>query len=127
MPSAGDVLVVDDDDLFRVLLSRVLDRAGYAVRTAVDATTAIAALGSSLPALILLDITIPGGSEAVVAWIRAHNPNLPIVFMSGLGQLQEPVVGVTIIGSLGKPFESQALFSYVARYVEKRERGSTAE
>ncbi|RMF15264.1 MAG: response regulator [Candidatus Dadabacteria bacterium] len=55
-----DVLIVEDDADVRDLLQRACEKAGYAVRVAADGEAALTAIESAPPALILLDILLPG-------------------------------------------------------------------
>jgi CheY-like chemotaxis protein len=66
------ILLVEDDELNRECLSRLLVRRGFEVITAEDGETAIALAQSASPALILMDINLPGidGYQATRA-IRA--------------------------------------------------------
>lgn len=58
--SSGDVLVVDDDDATRRLLRRYLERAGWPVRTAADGLEGLEAVCQEAPAVVLLDLIMPG-------------------------------------------------------------------
>ena len=57
--TSGDVLVVDDDRAIRELLRAVLQKNGWSVREASDGAEALDAVQSAVPALILLDLTMP--------------------------------------------------------------------
>ena len=71
MSPAADILVVEDDPAIVDFVQRVLRRAGYAVRTAGDGAVALAAIAEHRPALVLLDLTLPGvRGEAVVEQLR---------------------------------------------------------
>ncbi len=62
-PSQGQrvstILIVDDDESNRGMLSRLLSRHGYATREAEDGRAALSALSGDLPDLILLDLQMP--------------------------------------------------------------------
>src|SRR4051794_17675096 len=57
--SAGKVLVVDDDEAVRVLLTRYLELEGYTVSQVRDGADALAAIASTQPDLVLLDLMLP--------------------------------------------------------------------
>ena len=59
---ALDILIVDDEQDIRDLVSGVLDDEGYGTRTAASADEALAALDERLPSLILLDVWLRGSS-----------------------------------------------------------------
>src|SRR5439155_8748507 len=60
------ILLIEDNELNRDMLSRRLRKRGYEVVTAVDGETGIAMAQAEAPALILMDVTLPGidGVEA---------------------------------------------------------------
>ena len=82
---AGDVLVVDDDADLRALLEEFLVRRGHRVRSEPDATSALRAIVSRAPAVVLLDIEMPGlrGVDALPA-IRALAPATAVIMISGV-------------------------------------------
>lgn len=54
------VLIVDDEAICRMLFSRILQHAGYAVQTATDGQTALHEVASRRFDAVLLDMTMPG-------------------------------------------------------------------
>ena len=79
------VLVVDDDEGFRALVAEVLGSVGY-MTVQVDSGTAVAAaVEEHHPALVLLDVQLPGrnGYEVCRELRDAHGNAFPIVFVSG--------------------------------------------
>ncbi len=60
-PTEPAVLVVDDDATIRMLLTDAfVDRGGWSVTAVADGPAALAALGTLRPALIVLDVSLPG-------------------------------------------------------------------
>ena len=87
----GTILVADDEEGVRSLVSTILQDAGYTVELAVDGAHAVERLrelGDRVQ-LILLDLTMPilGGAEAA-AELRRIKPGVPIVAMSGYGDIE---------------------------------------
>jgi CheY-like chemotaxis protein len=54
------ILLVEDNEMNRDMLSRRLQRRGYEVLTAVDGETGLALIRSDAPALVLMDMSLPG-------------------------------------------------------------------
>src|SRR5215467_6250024 len=54
------ILLVEDNEMNRDMLSRRLQRRGYEVLTAVDGETGLAMIRSQAPALVLMDMSLPG-------------------------------------------------------------------
>jgi two-component system, cell cycle sensor histidine kinase and response regulator CckA len=110
----GTILVADDEQSVRSLASSVLHDAGYTVELARDGAEVVErlqTLGEKV-SLILLDLTMPklGGAEAALELRRLH-PNIPIVAMSGYGDMEvmERFSAAGIEDFLAKPFNPDQL------------------
>jgi DNA-binding NtrC family response regulator len=117
------ILVVDDDKHTRDYLATFLGSSGYAVDCLGSGDEALARLGSGYsPSMILLDIMLPGkdGIE-VLANIKTIHPSIPIVILSGIGQIKTVVEAMKIGASdyLTKPFEEEALELAIENAIEK--------
>ena len=81
------VLVIEDDKFLRELISQKLLKEGYDIAEAVDGEKGIEAVKKEKPALILLDLILPGidGFE-VLARIKADpgTSEIPIIILSNL-------------------------------------------
>jgi CheY-like chemotaxis protein len=77
------ILLVEDNEMNRDMLSRRLERKGYAVVCAVDGVQAVTMAQSEQPALILMDMSLPGldGWEAT-RQIKAANRTIPIIALT---------------------------------------------
>ena len=84
VPSAGDVLVVDDDQHTREMVSRVLRRAGYTTVEARDGEEALLRARVLTPGLVILDLIMPGvdGFE-VLRTLRHEGMQMPVVVLTG--------------------------------------------
>ena len=77
------VLVVDDNLINIDLISFVLDLGGFEVSTAVDAPAALALIAARPPALILMDIQMPGiNGVALTQQLKADPATQPIVIVA---------------------------------------------
>lgn len=114
----GTILVVDDEEMVRSLVERVLTHWGYTVVTAPDGREALAAIEGRTGdlRLVLLDMTMPvlDGVETC-AEIRRRWPALPVVLMSGYAEEEArrraPAGGPS--GFLEKPFSTHDLAAKV--------------
>lgn len=110
---AERILIVDDEESIRRTLAGLLADEGYETATARDGEQALAAVrGDPTPALVLLDIAMPGrdGLE-VLEQIHAVAPSLPVVMMSGHGTI-ETAVRATKLGAydfIEKPLSADKL------------------
>jgi CheY-like chemotaxis protein/signal transduction histidine kinase len=84
LPSAGDVLIVDDDDQTREMVSRHLRRAGYSTVEARDGEEALLRARVLTPGLVILDLLMPrvDGFE-VLRTIRGEGMRMPVVALTG--------------------------------------------
>ena len=84
VPTAGDVLVVDDDDHTREMVSRVLRRVGYTTVEARDGEEALLRARVLTPGLVILDLLMPGvdGFE-VLRTMRSEGMTMPVVVLTG--------------------------------------------
>jgi two-component system nitrogen regulation response regulator NtrX len=120
---AADVLVVDDEADIRELVAGILTDEGYAVRTANDADSALAAFRARKPALLILDIWMSGGGMdglALLDMVRTLDVDLPVIMISGHGNIETAVSAIKrgAYEFLEKPFKSDRLLLVVERALE---------
>ncbi|MDU9393372.1 response regulator [Pseudomonas sp. zfem002] len=109
MPATSPLLVVEDDDIVRMLMVDVLQELGYEVKEAGDGEEALALLGDPQQpfALMLTDVGLPGmDGKELARQTRELRPLLPILFASGYGQSLEVPEGMHLIS---KPFSIDQL------------------
>ena len=120
---ASDVLVVDDEADIRELVAGILSDEGYAVRTANDSESALAAIRARKPALLILDIWMAGGGMdglELLDLVKGLDADVPVIMISGHGNI-ETAVGAIKRGAyefLEKPFKSDRLLLVVERALE---------
>ena len=120
---ASDVLVVDDEADIRELVAGILSDEGYAVRTATDSDSALAAVRARKPALLILDIWIfEGGMDGLelLDLVKRLDPDLPVIMISGHGNIETAVNAIKrgAYEFLEKPFKSDRLLLVVQRALE---------
>jgi DNA-binding response OmpR family regulator len=82
---AARILVVDDDADLRDAIAFTLSGAGFAVGTAADGPAALAAIGTSRPDLVVLDVMMPGPSGIEVCRQLREDPStasLPVILLT---------------------------------------------
>ncbi len=120
---ATDILVVDDEADIRELVSGILTDEGYAVRTAPDSASALAAIRARKPALILLDIWMQGGGMdglELLDIVKELDADLPVIMISGHGNIETAVSAIKrgAYEFLEKPFKSDRLLLVIERALE---------
>ena len=97
---ACDVLLVDDNPDALNLLRLELEMAELHVHAASSGTEALAHLTTHMPEAILLDVQMPGmdGFETCLQ-IRSLSEDVPVIFMTGLGETEHIVRGFEVGGN----------------------------
>ncbi len=118
------ILVVDDSPTIQKIVAITLERNGYQVVTASNATQALAKLNEVLPNLIFLDINLPHMDGYQVCKIIKANDltkDIPVVMLSGKDGFFDKVRG-RLAGAtdyITKPFEPSTLIRAVEKYSEQ--------
>lgn len=120
---ALEVLVVDDEEDIRELVSGVLQDEGYEVRSAADSTSALEAIKDRRPSLLLLDVWLRGSrldGIQLLQEVKRQDPSLPVLMISGHGNLDTAVAAVRegAVDFIEKPFEAGHLLHLVSRATE---------
>jgi CheY-like chemotaxis protein len=112
------VLVADDNEVAQRLCRRVLEKAGYMVLIAADGLQAVDVALSKRPAMILMDVAMPGidGIEAMRR-IKSEIPGQPIVIASAhsMASDRERFLAAGADDILSKPFRLADLVAIVAK------------
>jgi two-component system response regulator ResD len=120
------ILVVDDEATIREVLRRYLEREGFRVIEAADGETALAAIDSEEPALIVLDLMLPGVDGLEIArTLRRHRP-IPIVMLTARGELSDRIEGLELGADdyIVKPFSPREVTLRVNAVLRRREEGT---
>lgn len=121
---AKTIVLVDDEDLVRRLVSRVLEAAGYRVVEVATAEEGLEILSNGEKVdLLLTDVTLPGMNGAELGWLALETrPDLKLICMSGSGE--EELVSDLLASAVGaaafldKPFSNGELVETVNRMLE---------
>ncbi len=105
------ILVVDDDDRIRSLLSRFLKQEGYIVSTASNAEEARSLTNLFSLDLIILDLMMPGESGLDFAKSIRKQSNIVILMLTALGSTEDRISGLENGADdyLPKPFDPKEL------------------
>ena len=120
---ARDILIIDDEQDIRRLISGILNDEGYETRTAASNEEAVKAVAHRLPSLIILDIWLQDNSADGLAllqqFIKRH-PNVPIIMISGHGSVETAVQAIKMgaYDYIEKPFKTARLLLVVNRAIE---------
>jgi DNA-binding NarL/FixJ family response regulator len=120
----GGILLVDDDEGFRSFVSELLENIGHPTRQLASGSEVLAAVSDEQPALVLLDVQLPGlnGYEVCRELRNRYGDAIAIVFVSG--ERTDPVdrAGGLLIGAddyVVKPVDPGELIARVLRLLER--------
>jgi len=111
----AQVLVVDDEPIVRDVVARYLERDGHTIVQASDGETARELLEREQPALVVLDVMLPGlDGLALMRWIRARF-DLPVILLTARGDESDRIVGLELGADdyVTKPFSPRELAARV--------------
>jgi two-component system OmpR family response regulator len=110
------VLVVDDEEYIRDLVTSSLRLAGFTARAVADGSQALDAVERDRPDLVILDVRLPGmnGFE-VCRKLRAEGSDVPVVFLTARDTPEDRLSGFTKGGDdyVTKPFSLEELVARV--------------
>jgi two-component system alkaline phosphatase synthesis response regulator PhoP len=109
------VLIVDDEPKIVTLARDYLERAGFAVASARDGTSALSAFHSAAPDLIVLDLGLPGRDGLDVTRLVRKESNVPIIILTARGEESDKLVGLELGADdyIVKPFSPKELVARV--------------
>ena len=126
LPLAGNILIVDDSEENLRLLTTILHGAGYKVQPAINGELALRSIEANNPALILLDIMMPGidGLEMCRKLkSTAKTGNIPIIIVSALKDIESKTEGFKAgaVDYITKPFNKEEILNRVKTHIELRQ------
>ncbi len=121
----ADLIVVDDTPENLQLLSGLLNRYGYKVRSALDGYAALKAASAAPPDLILMDIRMPGLDGYEVCEQLKENEatrDIPVIFLSSLNEVIDKVRAFTSGGVdyVTKPFQIEEVLARIETHLTLR-------
>lgn len=106
------LMLVDDEDEFRAATGRALSRRGFEIVEAESGERALEMLSDTRPDLVVLDLRMEGlDGIDTLGEIRETNPDLPVIILTGHGQLDDALSGIRlkIVDFLQKPVDVEKL------------------
>ena len=126
--AGGKLLLVEDEDMVRIVAERALTRAGYDVTACANGEEGLAAImeGGEFD-IVVSDVVMPGmDGPAMVRAIRAKLPQMPVLFMSGYAEEQlRRDIDIPDMHFIPKPFSVAAIGDKVGAVLQqaRAERG----
>lgn len=118
MAVANKILVVDDEEALRTVLSSELESEGYLVQSAGDGEAAMKILGEQDFHLVLLDIKMPNvdGFE-VLKFLKQKHPQTKVIMLTGFADLKNAIESKKLGAEdfVSKPYDLVDLLTTVER------------
>lgn len=118
LPGSVSVLVVDDEEMMRQLLKKILEREGYMVQEADSVADARNILSSKDFDVVVSDIKMPGEDGYVLLkHVKENYPNIGVALITGHGDTYS-VKDAMLLGAdeyVAKPFKSYEIALVVER------------
>lgn len=128
--SAQTILLVDDEPSILQLSRMYLEREGFEIQSAQDGLQALQAVERLKPALLVLDVMLPGldGFE-VCRRLRAANNPLPIIMLTARDEDIDKILGLELGADdyLTKPFNPRELVARVKAILRRAEKNGTPD
>ena len=125
-PVRPAVLLVDDDLTLLSAVSRRMARAGYEVRTATSGSAALKLLDGSWPAIMIVDLMMPGMDGFELCRRVKQIADLPIIVLSAVDASEAKVSALELYAEdyVTKPFDPDELVARVQRVLRRAAVGS---
>jgi two-component system response regulator RegA len=113
-----DLLLVDDDEVFRAVLCDALEARGFAVRVAADVPSGLALAEAESPEYAVVDLRMPGPSGlTLVQRLAELDPNTRIVVLTGYASIATAVEAIKLgaVQYLAKPADADEIVAAFRR------------
>jgi DNA-binding NtrC family response regulator len=117
------ILIVDDNEDLRFTLSNIIKSEGYNVIESGDGTKALKLIKSCNPALMLLDMRLPGADGMkVLEEVKKFDRNIIIIMLTAFGDVKGAVKAMRLgaFDYLTKPFDNEELIIIIKKALETR-------
>ena len=100
------VLIVDDDEVVRGIVTKMLERLGHNVAAFADPALALPVVDAEAFELIITDLSMPTSGEAFIRMLRGRGVQTPILVMSGhlTEEKAQYLLSLNVQDFIGKPF-----------------------
>ena len=125
-PTDAEILVVDDDEEVRTVLTRALGADGFKVRAVADSDDARRAIAEAEPDLVVLDLEMPGEDGLdLLAGLR-RTSDVPVILLTGRGAEHERILGLKLGADdyLVKPFSPGELSARIGTILRRSRRAT---
>jgi DNA-binding response OmpR family regulator len=120
MVAQGTILLVDDEEAIRKILSIKLRVSGYDVITAADGKKALQIVGTKKPDLVLLDLVLPRLSGFQVLEKLRNRVGMPIIAFSASPETAQKAIKLGADTFVAKPFDINDLVKTIGKFLNHK-------
>lgn len=123
------LLMIDDDEKLVSLTREYLEPHGFEVSAAHDGHTGVDAALTTEPALVILDLMLPGMDGLEVCRRVRESSGVPILMLTARGEDTDRIVGLEMGADdyLPKPFNARELLARIRAILRRSEQGARGE
>ena len=120
----NEILIVDDNNDIRLLISSILKDEGFSIRESSSFIQAIEEINKKLPDVAIIDVKLDKKGDKdgidILTHIKKIDDNLPVIMISGHANVQMAVDSLKLgaFEFMQKPFSSERLLNFVNRAIE---------
>ena len=119
------ILLIEDEDNVRQMVSRLLTKNHYVVKEAVDGLDGLRLLENGEPDLIIVDVMMPnldGMTFTRALKTRRETSTIPVIFLTAKGDPRSMIEGINVGAKfyVTKPFQMEDLLSKVRKVLSER-------
>lgn len=123
MPSQPCILLIDDEEIMRDVITQLLQKEGYRVLTSPSGEEGLDLIREETVDLVLLDLMLPGlGGLATLQKIREYDPDIVVIMLTAYASIENAVTA-TKSGAfhfVTKPFKNEELLLVVKNGLKNR-------
>jgi CheY-like chemotaxis protein len=124
VPAPQSILLVDDNTLTLLTLTRILQQHGYSVLGASDGAQALQLIEARPIDLIIMDYNLPGSRGELGPAVKRLCPQLPLIVLSGDPEAASAAEFADLL--LAKPQDPQALVAEIQRLLAESQQQKAA-
>jgi CheY-like chemotaxis protein len=118
MKNGSTILVVEDEEIYRLIFKKVLESYGYKVLEAANGLIGLEVLRTVKVDLAIVDLEMPvmDGME-FTKWVKEINPNFPLIIVTAHASSYSPkdILDANVNALLSKPLQMDELIKLVER------------
>ncbi|SLN76226.1 Transcriptional regulatory protein OmpR [Roseovarius gaetbuli] len=126
---AKKILVCDDEDHLREMLSEYLSERGYSVVEAENADVMLASFEKGAPDVIVLDINMPGTDGLTALRTLRVSSKIPVIMLSAAGEVVDRIIGLEMGADdyLAKPVDLRELEARIKAALRRQDFAEVAD